>query len=229
MVSFKVLFCFLAKHLGAIHMETLLSVNARFASFSPTVHMDPVNAVPENAPGVKMEKSENAALVFSCGQQIRPTPRPLSFDLLTLRRLITTRTTMMDYMLAFMPQKILSLLGLLRQNLMLLCHYAERKRIMDNWLAIFIFFLLNSVSLSTVCLYTERKLYAHAPSLLLRFWWISSPTHRPGIWTTTLNCQLSTPLHQDIIILRENHKTELKVNNNIEETKSIVALCLKGV
>ena len=28
------------------------------------------------------------------------------------------------------------------------------------------------------CLYTARKLYAHAPSLLLRFWWLSSATYR---------------------------------------------------
>ena len=35
----------------------------------------------------------------------------------------------------------------------------------------------------TVSLYTVRKLYAHAPSLLLCFWWISSTTYRPGTWT----------------------------------------------
>ena len=51
--------------------------------------------------------------------------------------------------------------------------------------AIFVFFfLLCSVSSSTVCLNTEWKLYAHAPSLLLCFWWISSTTYRPGTWTT---------------------------------------------
>ena len=49
---------------------------------------------------------------------------------------------MVDYML----QQILSLSGLLWQNILLLCHYAERKRIMDDRLAIFIFFLLCSVS-----------------------------------------------------------------------------------
>ena len=59
-----------------------------------------------------------------------------------------------------------------RQNIMLLCHYAEWKRIMDNRLAIFAF-LFCSVSHSTVCLYTVRMLYAHAPSLLLLFGWIS--------------------------------------------------------
>ena len=47
---------------------------------------------------------------------------------------------------------------------MLLCHYAEQKRIMDKWLAIFVFFLLCSVSISTFCLHTVHKLYAHALS-----------------------------------------------------------------
>ena len=38
-----------AGFLGAIHMETLFCVNARFASFWLIVHMDPVNAVRVNA------------------------------------------------------------------------------------------------------------------------------------------------------------------------------------
>ena len=110
-----------------------------------------------------MEKFENAALAFS------PSPH---LDLLTPQRLITS-TTMADYMLMFVLQKILSLSGLLGQNILLLCHNAERKRIMDKrhfrlLLAGFGF-----------CLYTARKLYAHAPSLLLRFWLISSATCRP--------------------------------------------------
>ena len=109
-----------------------------------------------------MEKSENAALAFSCGQLISilsialtPSPHPSTSNLwlLTPRRLITTTTTtMVDYMLVFVLQKILSL------------------------------FLLCSVSPSTVCLYTARRFYAHAPSLLC-FLWISSATYRPGIWT----------------------------------------------
>ena len=62
--------------------------------------------------------------------------------------------------------------GLLGQNILLLCHYAERKRIMDHQLDIFIFFFLCSLSPSTVCLCTVQKLYAHALSLRLRYWWI---------------------------------------------------------
>ena len=52
------------------------------------------------------------------------------------------------------------------QNILLLCLYAERRKIMDDRLAIFVF-LLCSVSSSTVCL--RRKLHAHAQSLLLCF------------------------------------------------------------
>ena len=58
---------------------------------------------------------------------------------------------MADYMLVFVPQKILSPLGILGQNIMLLCQYAERKSIVDNQLAIFIIFLFCLVSPSTVC------------------------------------------------------------------------------
>ena len=56
-------------------------------------------------PGLSVEKLENAALVFSCGQRIcircvsmtpSPPPWPLAFDLLTPRCLITT--TIADYM-----------------------------------------------------------------------------------------------------------------------------------
>ena len=77
---------------------------------------------------------------------------------------------MADYMLVLVLEKILSLSGPLGQNIMLLCHYAKQKRIMDNRLAIFDFFLLCSLSPSTVYLYIVHKLYAHAPSLLFRFW-----------------------------------------------------------
>ena len=96
-------------------------------------------------PGLRVEKFENAALVFSCGRRIRHQP---AFDLWTPQRLTTTTTTTMG------------------QNILLLCLYAERRRIMDDRLDIFVF-LLCSVSSSTVCL--RRKLHAHAQSLLLCF------------------------------------------------------------
>ena len=141
-------------------------------------------------PGLRVEKSQNIALARVDSESAysahwwrhHPTPRPLAFHLLTPQCLLTT-TTMADYLLVSMLQKIMSLSGLLGQNIMLLCHYAEQKRIMDNRLAIFIFFLLCSVSPSTVCLYTVRKFYAQASSLLLCFWWISSATYIPEIWT----------------------------------------------
>ena len=91
--------------------------------------MDPVNAVPVNAlfwnlvskmPPLRSRlDSESAYFVYRWRH--RPTPRPLAFDLLTTQRLITTTTTttttaMVDYMLVFVLQKILSLLGLLGQK-----------------------------------------------------------------------------------------------------------------
>ena len=143
-------------------------------------------------PVLRVEKSENAALAFRVDTgHHRPTPQPQAFDLLTLQRLIITTTTMVDYMLVFVPQKISSLLGLLGQNIFLLCHYAEWKRNLDKRLAIF--FLLCLVSPSTVCLYPVRKRFWHffsifgtfqAPpigwnmnySVLSRLQWIRSDT-----------------------------------------------------
>ena len=69
---------------------------------------------------------------FAYRRRHRPTPRPLAFNLLTLQCLITITVTIADYMFVYVLQKILSLLGLLGQNIMMLCHYAEKKRIMDN-------------------------------------------------------------------------------------------------
>ncbi|KAK0154839.1 putative nuclease HARBI1 [Merluccius polli] len=42
---------------------------------------------------------------------------------------------MADYMVVFLLEKILCLLGLLSQNIMLLCHHAEQKRLMDNYVS----------------------------------------------------------------------------------------------
>ena len=64
----------------------------------------------------------------------------------------------------------------------------SKKRIMDNRLAIFVSVLFCS---STVCMYTVHKLYVHAPSPLLSFWWISSTTYRPRIWTTACSVVFS--------------------------------------
>ena len=165
-------------------------VNSCFASFWPIVHMDPVKALFQNLisgwknPEMLLLHSlmDGESAYFAYRWRHRPTPRPLTFNLLTLRCLITT--TMVDYMFVFVPQKILSLSGLLGENLLLLCHYTERKRIMDDRLAIFIFFYFCSGSPSAVCLYTVQKHVAHAPSILLSFWWISNATYSSKIWTT---------------------------------------------
>ena len=128
-------------------------------------------------PGLRVKKFESAALAFSFGQRHRPTPRPLAFDLLTPWRLITT-ITMADYMLVFVLQKILSLLGLLGQNIMLLCHYAEQKRIMDNRIRHLILDPARS-AFSFYCLFVYSVQALCSCS-------VSSPflvTYRPGIWT----------------------------------------------
>ena len=126
---------------GHPHGNASLWKRTCFASFWTIVHMDLVNFAYD--------------MIRYHFDAHRPTPQPLAFNLLISQRLITTTTTTMaDYMLVFALKKILSLLGLLGQSILLLCHYAERKRIMDNRLAIFVFFLLCSVSSSTVWLYT---------------------------------------------------------------------------
>ena len=69
-------------------------------------------------------------------------------------------------MLVFMLQKILSLLGLLGQNIMLLFHSTEQKK---DYGTPHMPHNLCSIFPSTVCLYTACKFYAHAPLLFLCF------------------------------------------------------------
>ena len=97
--------------------------HTRFASSWPIINTDPVNAAPENAlfwnwpQGWKIWKRrplrfrvDNESAYFLKRWRHRRTPPPLAFDLLMLRRLITTpTTTTADYMFVFVPQKILSL------------------------------------------------------------------------------------------------------------------------
>ena len=71
---------------------------------------------------------DGESTIFVFWWRHRSTPWPLAFVLLTLRSLITTATMTADYMLVFVLQKILSLSGSLRQNIQLLCQYAEQKK-----------------------------------------------------------------------------------------------------
>ena len=75
-------------------------------------------------PGLRVEKCENAARAFSFGrwipilcESITPSPHPSTSPLWPLNPVTTTTTTMADYMLVFVPQKILSLSGLIGQNI----------------------------------------------------------------------------------------------------------------
>ena len=100
----------------------------------------------------------------------RPTPRPLS---LTPLPLVTTTTTA-DYILVFVLQKILSLLGLQGQKYYaaLLLHWAHI--ILDPSRRAFSFYCLFVYSAQDLC----AGSISSSP-----FWWISSAIYRPGIWT----------------------------------------------
>ena len=113
---------------GHPHGNTFVFKRTCSALFRPIVHKDPVNAFFFFKPGLRLENLKTLPLHSRVDGKseyfgYRPIPQPLAFDLLIPWHIITT-TTMVDYMLVFVPQKILSLLG---QNIMLLCHYAEPK------------------------------------------------------------------------------------------------------
>ena len=146
--------------------------------------MDPVNTLFWNL--VSWWKNLKTPPLYSCADNksayllriddaIVP---PLAFNLFTPRRLIRT-TTMADYMLVFVLQKILSLLRQ-KYSAPLPLRWAKK----GLWMTDLPF------SSSSCCvqflfqlsvLYTARKLCAHAPSLLLREF--QAPPK--GTWTTT--------------------------------------------
>ena len=181
-----------------IHTETLLSVNARFASFWLIVHMDHVNAVSENAlfwnwvSGWEKPKAQpscfcvdSESTYFPFRWRHHPTPWPLAFDLWTPQRLITTTTTMADYCLCSCFLQLTRLVVEYESQQQFNFIIGPHKRF---WFPCSGHFLSSSccvwfLLLLSVCL-SVHKLYAHALSLLLRFWLISSATYRPGIWTT---------------------------------------------
>ena len=120
-------------------------------------------------PGLRVEKSENTALAFLYGRRIRilcvsmtPSPHPLTSSLRPLSPVTSHNNNNNNNSgglhACVHATEDIEPTGVTR---------AERKRIMDNRIAIFAFFLFCSVSPSTVCLYTVHKLYAHALSLLL--------------------------------------------------------------
>ena len=121
-----------------------------------------------------LEKSENAALAFSCRQWISilcvsmtPWPHPSTPSLRPLNPAMSHNNNNNNnnggLHACIRAAEDIEPIG---QNILLLCHYAEQKRIVDNRIRHIVFFLLCLVSPSTVCLYTVHKLYAHAPSLL---------------------------------------------------------------
>ena len=113
-----------------------------------------------------------------------PTPWPLASDLWTLQCLITTTTTVADYCLCSCFLQLTCIVFECESQQQFDLIIASHKQFWFPCTSHFHLPLLCSVSPSTVCLHTARKLNAHAPPLLLCFWWISSTTYRPGIWTT---------------------------------------------
>ena len=136
--------------------------------------MDPVNALFWNLVW-GWKKLENAALASSFGQRIHNSPHPSTSRLRPLNPATSHNNNNNNNggphacVRAAEDSRSSSLTSLS-------VHTND-----SGVLALAFVFLLCSVSFSTVCLYTARKLYAHAPSL--HFWWISSATYRPGIWT----------------------------------------------
>ena len=61
--------------------------------------------------------------------------------------------------------------------------------------------LLVVFGFSVYCLFTERKLNVHA-QCLLRFWWMSSATYRPGIWTSAFSVIFSGSVWTQIFLKR---------------------------
>ena len=108
-------------------------------------------------------KSENAALAFSCGRQIcilcismMQSPQPSTSSLRPLNSVTSHNNNNNNN---GSSATMLSKKGLWTMDLPCSSSFCL-------------------VSPSTVCLYTARKLYAQAPSLLLCFGWISSATYR---------------------------------------------------
>ena len=110
---------------GHPHGNAFLCKHTCFASFLPIVKMDPANALYWNlVSGWKHFKtlplcscldSKSTHFEYQWRHRHRPTPQLLAFNPLTPRQLIKT-TTMADYMLVFVLQKILSPLGSLGQR-----------------------------------------------------------------------------------------------------------------
>ena len=102
---------------GCPHENALLQKHTCIASFWPTVNTDPENTLfwkwVSGSKNQKMQPScfcvDSESAYFPKRWRHRPTPRPLASDLWTPRHLITTTPTMADYMLMYVPQKILSL------------------------------------------------------------------------------------------------------------------------
>ena len=80
----------------------LISLSASFISFCFTRHK--LRSHPHGNAFVCLDSDSTN---FAYRWRHRPTPRPLALDLLTLRCLMTTTTTMADYMLVYCVKSIM--------------------------------------------------------------------------------------------------------------------------
>ena len=158
--------------------------------------------------GLRVEKSENAALPFSCGRRIciiskttMPLPHPAMSHNKNNNGRLHARVYVAEDIEPFLPLTCLEVECVLQQQFDLInspyrCFWFPCTSHFHLLLVVFWFLL------STVCLFTARKLNAHALCLLLRFWWMSSATDRPGIWTTAFLVVFSGSVWTQIFLKR---------------------------
>ena len=128
--------------------------------------------------GLRVEKSENVALPLSCGRRIRIlskmmtlSPHPAtSHNNNNNNGGLHARVRATEDIEPFLQ---LTCLALSQQQFNLI--NGPHKRF---WFPCTSHLLLGVFGFSVYCLFTARKLNAHAPCLLLCFWWMSSATYR---------------------------------------------------
>ena len=212
------------------HRNALLCKRIFFASFWPIAHTDPVNAATENTliwnrvSGWKNPKMlplrfrvDSKSAYFT--KQYTPPLDHLPPTSEPLRRLITT-TTKADYVLLFVPQKILSLSCNLLALWLSVSRSSNSTSLMVHTndssflaLAIFVFiFFLRLVSPSTSVSLQRASFVSMLRLFFFFFWWISSTTYSPGIWTTAFSVVFRGTVWTQIFLKRcQGRRGEKKI------------------
>ena len=149
------------------------------AIFAQQLNSECVNALILHMLEAVHTKTLFCVFVWTANLQTFITP-PL--DLWTPRRLLTTTTTttttMADYMLCSCFLQLTRLIVECESRQQFGLIIGPHKRFWFLCTRHFHHHLLVVFGFSVYCLFTARKLNAHAPSLLLHLWWISSATYR---------------------------------------------------